>query len=92
MTISRERPERDAVAVGEAATLAPRDELRVGVGDAGQLVHEAALADPRHADEGEELRRSLVSRALEGIANDAELTLAPDELRACLVCDVDAEA
>ena len=88
----RERPERDTVAVREAATLAPRDELRVGIGDARQLVHEAALADARHADEREELRRSLVPCALEGIADDAELALAADQSGACLVCDVDAEA
>ena len=92
LTISRERPERDTVAVREAAALTPGDELRVGVGDARQLVDEAALADSRHADEREELRRSLVARALEGIADDAELALASDELRARLVRDVDAEA
>ena len=88
----RERPERDSVAVGEAAALTPGDELGVGVGDPRQLVHEAALADPRHADEREELRRSLVTCALEGVADDAELALAADKLRARLVRDVDAEA
>ena len=88
----RERPERYAVAIGEAAALAPRDELRVGIGDARQLVHEAALADSGHPDEREQLRRSFVSRALEGIPNDAELALAADQPRARLVGDVHAEA
>ena len=55
-----ERPERDAVSVGEAAALAPGDELRVGVDDARELVHEPALAHPRDGDERDELRRSLV--------------------------------
>ena len=57
-----------------------------------QLVDEAALADSRDADEREELRRSLVARALERVPDDAELALAADELGARLVRDVDAEA
>ena len=87
-----ERPERDPVAVRETASLAPGDELRVGIDDALELVDEAALADSRDADEREELRRALVARALEGVPDDAELALAADELRAGVVCDVDAEA
>ena len=87
-----ERPQRDPVAVGEAASLAPGDELGVGVDDALELVDEAALADSGDADEREELRRALVPRALEGVADDAELALATDELGARLVRDVDAEA
>ncbi len=87
-----ERPQRDSVAVGEAAPLAPGDELGVGVDDALELVDEAALADPRDADEREELRRALVARPLERVPDDAELALAADELRARLVRDVDAEA
>ena len=87
-----ERPERDPVPIGEAATLAPRDELGVGVDEALQLVDEAALADAGDADEREELRRAFVARAFERIAHEVELTLASDELRARLVCDVDAEA
>ena len=86
-----ERPERDPVPIGEAATLAPRDELGVGVDEALQLVDEAA-PDAGDADEREELRRAFVARAFERIAHEVELTLASDELRARLVCDVDAEA
>ena len=86
-----ERPQRDPVAVGEAASLAPGDELGVGVDDALELVDEAALADARDADEREELWRALVSRPLEGVSDDAELALATDELGARLVRDVDAE-
>ena len=72
-----ERPQRDPVAVGEAATLAPGDELRVGVDDSMELVDEAALADAGDADQREELRRALVPRPLEGIPDDAELALRP---------------
>ena len=88
----RERPERDAVAVGEAAPLAPGDELGVGVDDLRELVDEPALAHPRDGDERDELRDSLVARALEGVAQDDELALAADELGARVVGDVDAEA
>ena len=88
-----ERPQRDAVAVREAAPLAPRDELGVRVDDAEQLVDEAALADAGNADERHELRRPRVSRALEDASRrTAELVLAADELGARLVRDVDAEA
>ena len=87
-----ERPERDPVTVGKAASLAPGDELRVGIDDAIEFVDEPALADSGDADEREELRRALVTRSLECVSDDAELALAPDELRAGLVRDVDAEA
>ena len=87
-----ERPQRDPVAVGEAAALAPGDELGVGVDDALELVDEPALADPGDADEREELRRALVARPLERVPDDSELALAADELGARLVRDVDAEA
>ena len=87
-----ERPERDPVTVGEAASLAPGDELRVGIDDALELVDEPALADSGDADQRQKLRRALVTRAFECVPNDAELALAPDELRAGLVRDVDAES
>ena len=83
-----ERPERDAVAVREAASLAPRDELGIRVHDALELEDEAALTDPGDADEREELRRMRVSGAVEGVLDDSELALAPDELRSRVVRDV----
>ena len=85
-----QRPQRDAVAVGEAATLAPGDEIGVFVDDAAELVDEAALADSGDADERHELRRSRVARAVERVAQDSELVLAADELGARLVRDVDS--
>ena len=87
-----ERPQRHAVAVRQAASLAPRYELRIGVDDPVELVHETALPDPWNADERHELRRALVPRAIEGVADDAKLTVTSDQRRARLVCDVDAEA
>ena len=88
-----ERPERDSVAVREAATLAPGDQLGVGLDDPRELEDEATLADPRHADERDELRCPLVARhGVERVPHDAELALAADELPACLVRDVHAES
>src|SRR3970282_2243403 len=48
-----QRPHRDAVSVGEAASLAPRDELGIRVDDALELVDEAALPDAGNADESQ---------------------------------------
>src|SRR5262249_52190777 len=86
-----EGPEGHAIPVCEAASLAPGDDLRICVDDALELEDEAALAESRHADERDELRRSLVTRAVEGVAEDGELALAADELRAGFVRDVHAE-
>ena len=65
--------------------------LGICVDDARELVDEPALADSGHADERDELWRSLVPGALERAADDVELALAADELRSRLVRDVDAE-
>ena len=58
-----ERPEGDAVAVGQAAALPPGDQVRRALDRLEELEHEPALADPRHADERDELRRALVRHA-----------------------------
>src|SRR5262249_34464027 len=88
----REGPERDAVAVGQASPLPPRDQLGVHVGDPGELVDQPALAHTGDADQRDELRNPLVPRAIEGVAEDRELTFAPYELRPRVVGDVHAEA
>ena len=86
-----ERPVRHPLAVRQRAALPPVvDDLRVGVHDARELVHEPALADPRDAHERDELRRALLSRALESIRQEVELALAADEGFAGLD-EVDAE-
>ena len=85
-----ERPERDSVAVGQTAALAPGDELGVVLDDPEELVHEAALPDSGNADDGHELRRARGANATEGVAQDSELLIAADEVGTSLVRDVDA--
>jgi hypothetical protein len=84
-----QRPERDAVAVCEAAALPPRDELGVGVDDPRELVDEPTLPDAGDPDERDELRRTRMPRAFECVSHDAELAFPTDELRARVVGDVD---
>jgi hypothetical protein len=50
-----ERPEGHAVAVRQAAAVAPRDDLLVVRHGLAELCDEPALADARHADEGNQL-------------------------------------
>jgi hypothetical protein len=75
----------------EAAALPPGDELWVGFDDLRELVDEAALPDPWHADEGEKLRGPRQAYAVKSVAQDVELLLPADELCARLVSDVHAE-
>ena len=88
----RERPERDAVAVGAAPALAPGDQLGLRVGDPRQLVHEPALADPRHADQRHELGNALLARTLERVGENRQLSLTADQLRSGVMRDVDPES
>ena len=87
-----QRPEADPVAVGEAATLPPGDQLRCCSDDLQQLGHEAALADPGHADERDELRFTLLPRTSEGVAQNIDLSLSADEGRERRQLDIAAEA
>ena len=87
-----ERPEADALAVGERAALPPVDELGVPLDRLEELVDEPALADARLPDEGHELCGAPASHALEGIEERVELTAAPDERRPHPARDVDADA
>ncbi len=74
-----ERPEGDPVAVGQAAALAPGDQLRAGVQAGRQLPDQAALADPGGAGHGHQPRRP----GLDGLEVDAfqqvQLGLAADQ-------------
>ena len=54
-----ERPERDALAVGQAAPVSPGDEIGPLVECRAELRDEAALPDPRLADDRDELHRRL---------------------------------
>ena len=74
-----ERPERDTDPVGEAATSAPRDDLVVLVDDCVQLGDEAALANPWHAGDGDQLRLAITSRAVQRANQQIELVGATDK-------------
>ncbi len=87
-----ERPEADALAVRERATLTPVDELGVPLDRLEELVDEPALADARLPDEGHELCGAPASHALERIEQRVELAAAPDERRPHPARDVDTDA
>ena len=53
-----ERPVADAFAVGQRASLPPGRQLPAALDRLEELVDETALADSRHADERDELRRA----------------------------------
>jgi len=76
-----ERPERAPLAVRQRATLAPVGDLGLALELAEELGNQAALPDPRHADDREELRRALSTRAFEGAEQQIALTRAPDKRR-----------
>jgi hypothetical protein len=80
----RERPERDALAVREAAA----DEHQGVVGErGGELAAQARLADPRRAEDREQLGAALADRALVCLSELGELDLAPDERRVEASCE-----
>ena len=76
-----ERPERDPLPVGQAAALPPGDELgpRVDVGE--ELGHDPALAEPRLADDRDELHRARGDRLVEDPLQEREVDLPADEGR-----------
>ena len=74
-----ERPERDALAVGQAAAVAPRDDVRPLVERGAELGHEPALADPGLADDRDELHGRLALGAEERLEQERALVLAADE-------------
>ena len=63
-----QRPERDAVAVGEAASLPPGNQVCVWLDDLREeLVNEAALSDAGNPDESDQLRCSRRAGSEEGV-------------------------
>ena len=66
-----------AAAVRERPSLPPVDEVRLRRPCAEELPDEAALPHARRADERHELRRPLVTRALEGVASSRSSTSRP---------------
>ena len=73
-----ERPERDAVAVGEAAAA---QDGRLALDGADELVDEPRLPDPRLADDGDEPAATVGGGAPERGAERLELGVAPDHRR-----------
>jgi hypothetical protein len=74
-----QRPERDAVAVGQAAALPPDDQLGPGVHERSQLADEAGLADPRLADDRDQPHGPLGHGALEQPPQQVQFLLAAHE-------------
>ena len=72
-----ERPVRDALAVGQAAAEQHRRALETG----DELAREAALPDAWIAVEREQRRAAVADGAREGVLEQLELALAPDERR-----------
>ena len=87
-----QRPEADPLAVGQRPALAPVDELGVVLDGLKQLVDEAALADPRLADERHQLDLAGALRPLERVEQRVELAAPADERRSHAARDVDADA
>ena len=86
-----ERPESDAVAVGEAAALPPVHQLGAVVHPGTELREQASLADARLAGDRDELDLRLAEHALERVLQQAQLTVAADERGRWCGLGVDAE-
>ena len=91
-TISARAQKRDAVAVREAATLPPGDELALRVGDRRQLVEQAALADPGHTDERHELWRPFLAHAGQAERSTSSSRSLPTSVPRLVVEHLSAEA
>ena len=76
-----EGPEGHPLPVRQAAAVAPRDDLLVVRDGLAELGDEPALADARHADEGDELRGAVDPDARERAEQERPLVLATDEWR-----------
>ncbi len=77
----RERPVRDALAVGEAATPVPVGDLRQAVEVLVELPGQPGLADPGDADDRHEVRLPLVGAGVEEILDPAQLAVPAHEGR-----------
>jgi hypothetical protein len=85
-----ERPEGHALGVGRRASETEVDEVQHLVDAAEQLEDEAALADPRLADDRHELRRATAAHAVEDAEQEGQLRAAADERLARRLTDADA--
>ena len=87
----RQRPVADPFGVRQRPALAPVRQYAAALDRLEELADEAALADPGDADERHQLRRALPPRTFERSLELLELTVAADERRARLGCEVDSE-
>jgi hypothetical protein len=71
-----QRPEGDAIAVGQAVALAPDHQLGLLVDEPQQFPDEPALADPRLTDDGHQLHRTRPPRLLVEPAEQVEFLVA----------------
>ena len=72
-------PEGDPLSIGQAAPVAPGDQVGPVVEGRAELGDEAALADPGLPHDGDELHRGLTLRAEEGLEQHRSLVLTSDE-------------
>ena len=72
----RERPERDSPPVGEAAAA---EDVRLALDRAGELGHEARLADARVGEQRHEPAGAISPRPPELALEERQLALAPDQ-------------
>src|SRR6266508_2866421 len=77
----RQRPVRNALAVGETAAAMPVDRVRDAVEVLVELPHQAGLADAGDARHGDEVRLSLLGANVEEILDLPELAVPADERR-----------
>ena len=77
----RKRPERDALAVGEAPSAVPPDVLGETVDVLEELPAQARLADAGDADDGHEVRPSLRRGGVEELLDEPELSVPSHERR-----------
>src|SRR6267378_1530127 len=87
----RQRPVADALTVRERPSLPPVRQHAAALDRLEELADQAALADARHANERDQLRRTLLTRASERTDELLQFALAPDERRARFGSEVDAE-
>ena len=84
-----ERPEADALPVGQAVALAPGDQLGLGVHERAELPDQPALAHPGLAGDGDQPHRGLVPGAGVGAPQPVQLALPAQERRGRRLVDGD---
>ena len=74
-----QRPQRHPLPVGQAAALTPGDQLPVGLDQLREFPDEPAFADPRHPDQGHQLRRLLGAGSGQRVGEQAAFPLPSDQ-------------